>query len=227
MIDNEELGLAGRLSQIKVADLKTQLEKWLAAELVALEGMSEEEIKSRQERTIFVISFGVWDIWSLVQKDYSTAETSIDRRIETLLSQINKLSDRWGSSEIKLILTQAVDVTVLPGFAPAFTTSGEEYKGVAKTLAHWNAKLREAVKDWNRGYVYLFNANEFLLDRIRDQQFYASGITAASGLGANIDPGWENVANACVESNGGFQVMMSKSEKTKEPCEHPDKYLFW
>ena len=129
---------------------------------------------------------------------------------------VNKLFDRWGSSEIKLILTQAVDVTVLPGFAPAFTTSGEEYKGVAKTLAHWNAKLREAVKDWNRGYVYLFNANEFLLDRIRDQQFYASGITAASGLGANIDPGWENVANACVESNGGIQVMMSKSEKTKE-----------
>jgi HMG box factor len=58
---------------------------------------------------------------------------------------------------------------------------------------------------------------------------YAAGIEEENGLGTNQDPGWENVGDACVESDG-IQVMMSKDKsksKAKKPCEHPDKYLFW
>ncbi|KAJ5224074.1 hypothetical protein N7468_008616 [Penicillium chermesinum] len=200
VIDNKELGLVGRLSQMQVAgfDFKTQLEKWLVAEKQTLYGLSEEDLWSRQQRTIFAVSFGVWDIWDLVQKDYDTAVASIDRRMESLLGQLNQLSDRWGSSDIKLILTQTVDVTFLPAFEPTFSTSGTEYKESVKIIAHWNAKMRETLASWDR----------------------------ARGLGANTDPGWENVADGCVESMG-FQVMMSKGAGEKARCEHPDKYLFW
>ena len=93
-------------------------------------------------------------------------------------------------------------------------------------MAHWNARLREAAQPWEKGTIYLFDTNAFLLDRVRDRQFWLAGITAENGLGANADPGWENVAEACVESDGPAQVMMSK-ETTKQPCEHPDRYLFW
>ncbi|OKP14002.1 hypothetical protein PENSUB_271 [Penicillium subrubescens] len=227
VVDNAELDLFGRLSRTKLADFKTQLKQWLDAESASLMGLSEEQIRSRQDRTIFAVSFGVWDIWSLIEKDYSTAEGSIDRRIATLMTQLNHLSERWGSGtdKLKVILTQTVDVTFLPGFT---TTGGDEYKDAVRILDAWNKKLRQAAKEWDRGTIYLFDTNAFVMDRIRDWQLYAAGIEEENGLGTNQDPGWENVGNACVESDG-IQVMMSKDKskaKTKKPCEHPDKYLF-
>lgn len=228
MVDNAELDLFDRLSQTKLADFKTQLKQWLDAESASLMGLSEEQIRSRQDRTIFAVSFGVWDVWSLIEKDYTTAEGSIERRIATLMQQLNHLSERWGSGtdKLKVILTQTVDVTFLPGFT---TTGGDEYKDAVRILDAWNKKLRQAAKEWDRGTIYLFDTNAFVMDRIRDWQLYAAGIEEENGLGTNQDPGWENVGDACVESDG-IQVMMSKDKsksKAKKPCEHPDKYLFW
>ncbi|KAJ5637710.1 hypothetical protein N7490_007589 [Penicillium lividum] len=226
VVDNSELDVLDRLSQTKPDDYKTQLQHWLDAEQKSLQGLTADEVKSRQDRTIFVVSFGLWDIWSLVTKDYDTAAASIERRIQTIMDQLSKLSDTWGSDEVKVILTQSPDVTFLPAFSPAFTTQGVEYKNAVKMLGYWNQKLREAAKSWDKGTIYLFDTDAFLLDRIRDWQLYAAGITAESGLGTNEDPGWENVADACVESPGSSQVMMSK-DKDKKQCEHPEKYLFW
>ncbi|KAJ5585553.1 uncharacterized protein N7459_005353 [Penicillium hispanicum] len=222
VVDNTELDVLSRLSHKQPPDFKGQLQQWLDAESRSMEGLSEEQIRSRQERTIYVVSFGLWDIWSLVAKDYDKAAPSIDRRIQSIMKQLNKLSERWSSTELKVILTQTVDVT----FLPAFVTTGDAYKNAVKILAYWNAKLREAAQPWDRGTIYLFDMNAFLLDRIRDWQLYAAGIEAESGLGSNRDPGWENVVDACVESDSGFQVMMSKDQR-EPPCEHPDKYLFW
>ncbi|KAJ5160848.1 uncharacterized protein N7482_007852 [Penicillium canariense] len=227
VVDNAELDLFGRLSQTKLADFKGQLQQWLDAESASLAGLTEEQIRSRQERTIFVVSFGVWDIWSLVTKDYNTATGSVERRISTLVKQLNYLSERWGSGSdrLKVILTQTVDVTFLPGFT---ATGGDEYKDAVRILETWNKGLRQAAKEWDRGTIYLFDTNAFVMDRIRDWQLYAAGIEEENGLGKNRDPGWEDVENACVESESGFQVMMSKDKsKVKETCEHPDKYLFW
>lgn len=221
-MDNRELDLLGQLSQTRLADFKAQLRQWLDAESRLLENLSPDQIHSRQERTIFVVSFGVWDILSLVTTDYERAIGSVDRRIQALMDQLDRLSEHWGSTELKVILTQPVDVTFLPGF----TSMGSEYKDIVKTLGHWNAQLRESVSKWNRGTIYLFDTNAFLLDRIRDWQLWAAGIETADGLGQNRDSGWENVEEACVESESGFQVMMSKGEQ-KKPCAHPEKYLFW
>lgn len=212
----------GRLSQTRLADFKAQLQLWLDAESRSLEGLSPAQIRSRQDRTIFVVSFGIWDIWGLVSKEYQTAVGSVDRRIQTIMDQLERLSETWGSRDLKVILTQPVDVTFLPGF----TSMGTEYKDAVKILAHWSTKLREAAHEWDRGTMYLFDTNAFVLDCIRDWQLYAAGMETENGLGKNQDPGWENVGEACVASDGGLQVMMSK-DKHGSPCAHPDKYLFW
>lgn len=226
MVDNAELDLVGRLTQSQLADFKTQLNQWLEAESASLMGLSEDQIRSRQERTIFVVSFGVWDIWSLMTRDYDAAAGSVERRIAALVQELNRLSERWGSGfdNLKVILTQTVDVTFLPGF----TATGDEYKDAVRILDTWNKKLRQAAKEWDRGTIYLFDTNAFVMDRIRDWQLYAAGIEEENGLGTNQDPGWENVAEACVESETGIQVMMSKDKtKGKKMCDHPEKYLFW
>lgn len=133
VVDNEVLDLLDRLSQTRLAHIKSQLQQWLDAESPTLQGCSEDQIRSRLERTIFAVSFGVWDIWNLMTKakDYDTAVGSIDRRIKRLFEQPDKLSERWGSSSLKLNLTQTVDVTFLPGF----TTGGSgDYKDAVKIL---------------------------------------------------------------------------------------------
>jgi len=221
VVDNQELDTVDRLSQTQLADFKTQLQQWLDAESSALKGLSEEQIKFRQEHTIFVVSFGVWDIWDLVtnSKDYDSAVGSLERRIKTLMEQLDQLSERWGSTELKVILTQVVDVTFLPGF----TAVGDEYKNAVNLLDQWNRSLRRTAGDWKRGHIYLFDTNSFVLDRIRDWQLYAAGIEEENGLGKNQEPGWENISDPCVKSGSGIKVMMSKDQT----CEHPEKYLFW
>ncbi|KAJ5779318.1 Esterase SGNH hydrolase-type [Penicillium paradoxum] len=216
VIDNKELDLLGRPSESPLADFKSQLQQWLDAESRVLEGLSKEAARSRQERTVFVVSFGVWDIWSLITKDYDAASRSVDRRAVTLMGLLDTLSESL-DTKLQVILTQTVDVTFLPGFGSV----GDQYKGTVRVLEKWNEKLREVSGNWTRGSVYLFDTNAFMVDRIRDWQLYAAGIEEESGLGKNLD-GWENVMEPCVES--GFRVMMSKEKKQ---CEHPEKYLFW
>lgn len=214
VVDNKELDLVGRLSQTHLADFKSQLEQWLVAESTL--SLSAEEVRFRQDHTIFVVSFGVWDLWSLIGKDYDAAKQSIERRITRIMEHLDELSSRWGTSELKVILTQTVDVTFLPGFEPA-----DQTKDTVRMLEHWNQQLREAAKEWTQGTIYLFDTNTFIMDRIRDYQLYAAGIEEENGLGKNLD-GWVNVVEPCVES--GLRVMMSKERKQ---CEQPEKYLFW
>jgi hypothetical protein len=92
VIDNKELNLLGRLSQAHPADFKSQLQQWLNAETAATKDLSAEAVRSRQDRTVFVVSFGVWDLWSLVGKDYDAASRSVERRIATLMGQLDTLS---------------------------------------------------------------------------------------------------------------------------------------
>lgn len=228
VVDNEELSLFGRLTQSQVPDFKGQLDEWLKAETAVMDSLSEEKRLERQQRTIFVISFGVWDIWTLKDVDYQTAAGSIDRRIKKLTEQLNRLDEQfkaWGSTELQIIMTQTMDVT----FLPAFTASGgNEFKDIVSILTEWNSKLKSAATEWKDGkaqWLYMFDTNAFVLDRIRDWQLFASGIEDETGMGKNEEPGWENVSDPCVSNESGFQVMMSKKEKTR--CQHPEKYLFW
>jgi HMG box factor len=229
VVDNEELNSFGMLSKDQVPDFKTQLDQWLTAETVAMEKLTEEERITRQERTTFVISFGIWDLWSLRETDYNTAIASVDRRIKKLTEQLNRLDESfkgWGPTELQIIMTQTMDVTFLPAFTSA---SGDEFKDAVRVLTEWNSKLKSAATEWKDGkaqWLYMFDTNAFVLDRIRDWQLYASGIEEENGMGKNIEPGWENVSAPCVVVQGGFRVMMSRAEE-KTRCQRPEKYLFW
>ncbi|KAJ5101662.1 hypothetical protein NUU61_003884 [Penicillium alfredii] len=204
VVDKTELELWDQLSQTRLADFKTQLRDWLDAESQATKGLSTAAIRRLQDHTVFVVAFEVWDIWSLATKDPEQAAPSVERRIKTLLSQLDLLSARWGAAELKVILTQAIDVT----FLPAFGYTGARNKDTVRIVGLWNRRLRQAVRAWDRGSIYLFDTNTFLMDRIRDWQLYAAGIEEDNGLGKNTDPGWENVVDPCVES--GDEVMMNE-----------------
>jgi HMG box factor len=229
VIDNDELSSFGWLSRDQVPDFKAQLDQWLAAETGAMERLTEEERITRQERTTFVISFGIWDLWSLREADYNTAVSSVERRIKKLTEQLDRLAEAfkgWGPTELQIIMTQTMDVTFLPAFTSA---GGDEFKDAVRLLTDWNSKLKSAATEWKDGkaqWLYMFDTNAFVLDRIRDWQLYDSGILEENGMGKNTEPGWENVNAPCLVGEGGFGVMMSGTEE-KSRCQHPEKYLFW
>lgn len=213
MVDNTELDLSDTVFEWPLADLKDQVSLWMEAELKATRGFSESEIRKRQNNTIVVVSFGIWDIWNLVEKDYYKATESVDRRIGVIIEQLNMIAEKWGTSEIKAILTLPVDVT----FLPAFESTLERQKNVVQIIDYWGTSLREAATEWENGTIYLFDTNAFMVDLIRDWQLFAAGIVEANGLGKNEEPGWENVVDPCLEPGQGWSA----------GCKEPDKYLFW
>lgn len=182
-----------------------------------MRSLSDDDISLRQNNTIITVAFGVWDIWNLVGETYDIAKASIERSIRTLFEQLNALSDKWGTRNMKVILTMTVDVT----FFPAFEPTSEKQKNTVKLVNYWNNMLRNGAEEWDRGTIYLFDTNAFMLDQIRDWQLFAAGMESANGLGRNEDPGWENVEKPCVMRRKTWALWGG------ERCENPEKYLFW
>ncbi|KAL1969512.1 hypothetical protein VTN77DRAFT_8950 [Rasamsonia byssochlamydoides] len=225
VVDNTELqsfnsGLAW-LQEQPLPDLRSQIDQWITAEQDALqkEGLSHEAIQERQNNTIFAVSFVVWDLWKFLGEDYNQAKLSVSHSIDSLFEQLNILSERWGSNDTKIILMMSVDVTFLPAFTPSRDL--DEQKNMVTLVNTWNGELRNKAKEWNRGSIYLFDTNHFMLDQIREFQFFAAGINDAHELGKNEDPGWEDVENACVQNRNKSLFSSGK------PCENPEKFLFW
>ncbi|PLB55003.1 hypothetical protein P170DRAFT_344416 [Aspergillus steynii IBT 23096] len=225
VVDNSELsGILLSLSKSPVADFKTQMNRWTAAESQVLEELAGDEaaIASRLNHTIVAVSFGVWDVWNMIGKDYDSAVKTVDHSVETIMDQLDSLSRALGTDDLKVILTLAPDVTFLPAFKGAAEQRVTRHKDTVRVAEYWNKKLRESAEKWDHGLIYLFDTNAFLVDLIRDRQLYDAGIEEPNGLGKNADPGWENVDDSCVEN--GKQVVMTSEVKR---CETPEKYLFW
>ncbi|KAL2862864.1 uncharacterized protein BJX67DRAFT_365424 [Aspergillus lucknowensis] len=223
VVDNEELSSTfSSLYKFPLADFKTQLKQWVATESKAIKQLDDEVLHARRNNSIVVVSFGVWDLWNVIEKDYDLATKSIDRSVGAITEQLDLLSQNWGSDDLKIILTLAPDVTFLPAFRPLGDKHVSRYKDTVRLVQQWNSKLRNAAEQWGRGTIYLFDTESFLTDLIRDRQLYAAGLEDANGLGKNQDPGWENVDSACVETSPRWTATSERKQ-----CAHPEKYLFW
>ena len=222
VVDNAELS-SGRtlfgLYRSPVADFKHQVQKWVDNESAALLNSSEEGIRSRQNSTIFVVSFGVWDIWDLVGQDYNKAMASVDSSIDVLMGQLDVLSEGWNTNDFKVILTLTPDVTFLPAFKSTAKKNPNQQKDTVKIVQYWNDKLRAAAEQWKFGTIHLFDINEFMVGLIRDWQLIAEGVEDERT--GKEDTRWENVNEPCVTTRRQW-VTTSEQE-----CENPEKYLFW
>lgn len=204
-----------------VADFKHQARQWLDTESEVLRAFSDDEIRQRRDNTIFVVSFGVWDIWNLVGVNYKKATASVDRSIAVLMQQLDLVSEGWEPSDFRVIVTRLPNVTIFPAFKS--TTKGDptRAKDTSRVIQYWNDRLGDALAQWAHGTVYLFDTNAFMTDLIRDFELSVAGVEE-DGLGANNDPGWENVYDPCVTTRQQWVVMVEESQ-----CENPEKYLFW
>ncbi|KAF2141236.1 uncharacterized protein K452DRAFT_36964 [Aplosporella prunicola CBS 121167] len=162
-----------------VADLKAQVQQWLAFEKQKA-GMPGRGGGASGERTLFTLFFGINDMWAYAGLEQMTARAAVRASMETLVAQLDVLAEN--TSPMKVVLVKVPDITFLPGF----DSSRSDQRACVWLAEEWNAALVQAAAAWKGGAVHLLELDEWLLDRIREQQTHQLGITAESGVFAQV-----------------------------------------
>lgn len=191
-------------------DLKAQVDRWTNYDEKNIQGLSEEELGDGKNNTIFVVSFGLWDIWHCSEQKMEAAKSHVVSSVSEIYDQLTVLANRWNSTDLKIVLPTAVDLTFLPGF----TRPAEALRNTVSLVELWNEQLEVQAETWEDGVIYSYDTNAFMLDQIRDRQLFTNGLGTER-------PVWDNVQSACMgygyhETDGG-ENRWSK----------PDTYLFW
>ncbi|KAI1952399.1 hypothetical protein LOZ62_001348 [Ophidiomyces ophidiicola] len=103
IVDNSELEALGMSSTRKQQerDLGSRISEWLNREEKASLYMSTKKISVRKRRTMFVVSFGTWDLWKLAEQDIEMAQSSAERIVDKLFIHLNNLAIKWSTSDTK------------------------------------------------------------------------------------------------------------------------------
>jgi phospholipase/lecithinase/hemolysin len=193
------------------------MQQWVAKEDRAVQQFTDREMIVRRNNTIHVISFGIWDIWHLIGQDFDSAQASANRSINGVFDQLHTLADKWDPLELKIILTLTIDLTFLPGFEP----TAQNHKKTVALVRFWNEQLRNQAEQWDRGTIFLFDTNAFMLDQIRERQLYVAGLNDEVDPTESNTTDWHDVSSACVKNNG------TASAENAENCSNPEQFLFW
>ncbi|KAL1959536.1 hypothetical protein VTO42DRAFT_1981 [Malbranchea cinnamomea] len=199
------------------ADLKTQISRWLEKEKQAVQDLSDDHVSRRANRTLFSVSFGVWDLWRLITKEVDNPKASIQRIVQKLFDNLNDLASSVPADGIKIILLAPVDVT----FLPAYGSKGQgTHRDAIGLFEEWNDQLRNHTAGWSHGTIYLVDTNAFLVDQIRERHLWVAGYIETQDYG-KTGVAWENVHDPCISNpkNG--------TSNHGDICGSPEKVLFW
>ncbi|KAH8599415.1 hypothetical protein B0O99DRAFT_537622 [Bisporella sp. PMI_857] len=140
-------------------DLATQINQYVA--------LSKS---SKPTETIFVVSFGFWDIYHFASLDISSGKEVIDDTITELFKQLDDLYVHYSSdlatsgapSPLRIIIPKLVDPTLFPGWisrpVPLTPSSvAEEQKNAVYLTTHWNAMLEKGMETWIRDLNVVFS----------------------------------------------------------------------
>ncbi|EEP80270.1 predicted protein [Uncinocarpus reesii 1704] len=217
IIDNSELEALqlNTTAKAPAADLSEQISEWLDKEERAARGAPRNQVSILKQSTIFVVSFGTWDLWKLAEQDLETAKISVERIVEKLFASLNGLAKKWSPGNTRIILSLPVDVTFLPAFK---TRQGVVHKDGVVVSEHWHSQMRIHAEQWKHGSLFLLDTNSFLVDQVRDRQLWVGGLIEEEEFGKN-GIAWENVNDPCIE--------IKNPPLKPTNCSDPEKFLFW
>ncbi|KAI1909519.1 hypothetical protein LOZ12_001945 [Ophidiomyces ophidiicola] len=217
IVDNSELEALGMSSTRKQQerDLGSRISEWLNREEKASLYMSTKKISVRKRRTMFVVSFGTWDLWKLAEQDIEMAQSSAERIVDKLFIHLNNLAIKWSTSDTKVILSLPVDMTFLPAFK---VRQGVNQKDAILLLEHWHERVRGYAEQWQHGSLFLLDANSFVIDQVRRRQLWVGGLINNEEFGKD-GVAWENVDEPCVN--------VTQLPPKQSHCSNPEKFLFW
>ena len=210
------------------ADLRIQVQQWLAFEKTQFgTSRSKEEVK---QGTVFSVYFSIWEIWYFSGGVYSNAQVAVTKSIETLFEQLDLIAENW-TSDLKIVFLNAVDLTFLPSWRKVRTgpygsdPSSEDQRNAVLLVEQWNLGLENRASRWNKGQVYIYDINDWLLNQIRQGQLKAGSASGAEGIGAEKNV-WRNVEVGCLGSSDK-SLDVTQDDGSAIRCSDPNTYLFW
>ena len=210
-------------------DFKMQVEQWLRFEKKQFTSsrMREKEKKG----TIFTVWFSLWDLWYYSQKSNDDGSKAVSQSLDALFEQLGVIADNW-QSDVKIILPEAMDPTFLPGWQIKRTgPSGSDHtaddqRNAVQLVKQWNAALDKRAMDWQKGQIYIYNTNDWMLDQVREAQLVIGDMADHNGLGQHGSP-WDAVEFGCVRDSQHGHSSPGETSGGAPRCLEPEKYLFW
>ena len=218
-----------KIAEEPLADLKTQVQQWIRFE--NKQRMSSRTRETEKKGTIFTVWFSLWDLWYYSNKTQAEASEAIEETVNTLFEQLDLVAEHWGS-RMKIVMPEAIDPTFLPGWLAKRTgpagndKNADDQRNAVLLVQQWNSALDNKARFWDKGDLYIYNTNGWLMDQVREQQLEVGGVADATGLGQSGSP-WVNVNVGCVGSNEKGHKVSSQTSEGVVRCEDPTKYLFW
>lgn len=221
----------GEGAEEPIAALRTQVQQWIRFE--KSQYMSSRLRERERKSTIFTVWFSLWDLWYHSSKTRDEASKAINETIDTLFEQLNEVAEHW-SGEVKVVMPEAIDPTFLPGWLATKTgpngsdKTGDDQRNAVRLVEQWNDMLDNHASKWDRGQLYIYNTNEWLIDQVREQQLVVGKTSDHNGLGQASSP-WDNVQTGCLGSVRKDNSSSSSPQTTEGlgRCADPNRYLFW
>jgi len=214
-------------------DLETQIKSFIALPPPA----------TLAKETLFIISFGFWDIYNFASLDYALAKNTTDQSINELFAQIDILYNHYNSSQLsistapinssahtfQIIIPKVLDPSVSPGWLTQRPSpvkpSSTSTASLESTPTSTSNKTVEtgSLKD-----VFYYDLSARLLDTMIEHQMESEGLKDASGLGAGDSP-YENVERPCVYQADDDEDTYGLGELVNGMivCAEPDMWLWW
>lgn len=220
----------GSISGGLLPDLATQVQAFIASSTAAPGG-------SAPGSTLFVISYGFWDIYHLASLEYGQAQKLTDDAVDALIAQLDILyalhsRDAIASAAIqngtsvapfRAVVPKLLDPSLVPGWLtraipPKPSSVAEHQKQAVYLTDRWNSRLQNALGKWEgegdvHKKVLCYDLPQHVLDLLVEHQLEDAGLSDGAGLGKGESP-FESVAEPCVGDD-------------KKVCTEPEQYLFW
>ena len=212
-----------------LADLRTQIDQWIRYEKKIK--MTSRVREKERKGTIFTVWFSLWDLWYYSRATNEEASKAVSATVETLFEQLDRLADNW-PGELKVVMPEAMDPTFLPGWQLMRTgpqgndQKADEQRNAVMLVQQWNAALDHLAQGWDKGQLYIYNTNEWMLDQVREQQLVQNDMVDHNGLGQAGSP-WDNVQAGCVGSMDRSHAETNDTLAGDPRCSNPSKFLFW
>lgn len=221
----------GKEAEEPLADLRAQVRQWIKFE--KSQYMSSRIRETERKGTVFTVWFSLWDLWYYSNKTKDEASKAIEETVDTLFEQLNEVAKHW-SGDVKVVMPEAIDPTFLPGWMATRTSpngndkTADHQRNAVRLVEQWNDALDHKASEWDRGQLYIYNTNEWLLDQVREQQLVRGDLSDHNGLGQGGSP-WENVSAGCLGSisNSNSSSSSPQTEDGMARCADPNRYLFW
>ncbi len=206
-------------------DLKAQVDQYLAYNKKDNRYFSTR--RRDNERTIFTVYYGLWDllVYSMMTKDQATG--AIDESIAGLFQELDLLAEN-AAAPIKVILPRMIDVTFLPCFQTRRVNADRPYAmdqhHMVFLLAYWNNLLVHTAIDWTNGQIFMPDSNTVIMEQVRAKQMHT---THSSNTSASKQaPLFEFIKQPCIESNLASDIL-GLDGAAKKKCLDPTQHLFW